>query len=67
MSPAQNLAEIEERIAIVSENLRELIEHAAAYSGAADEEEMSRRIAEQEEDLERLKAQREELLRTSRG
>jgi hypothetical protein len=32
-----NLAEIDERIAAASENLRELVEQAAAYSGAADE------------------------------
>src|SRR5436190_13484980 len=37
-----NLAEIEERIAAVRENISELIEHAAAYSGAADEELASR-------------------------
>ena len=33
-----NLAEIEERIAAVRENISELVEQAAAYSGAADEE-----------------------------
>jgi hypothetical protein len=58
-----NIAEIDDRIAIVRDNLRELVEQAAAYSGAADEELMSRRIAEQEAQLELLRKQREELAR----
>lgn len=58
-----NLADIEERIAVVRENLRELIEQAAAYSGAADEELMSERIAQQEARLELLTKQREELFK----
>jgi hypothetical protein len=56
-----NIAEIDHRIAIVRDNLRELVEQAAAYSGAADEELMSQRIAEQEAQLELLTKQREEL------
>jgi hypothetical protein len=56
-----NIAEIDERIAAVRENLRELVEQAAAYSGAADEELMSRRIAEQEAELELLTKQRDKL------
>ena len=59
-----NLAEIDERIAAASENLRELVEQAAAYSGAADEDLMSQRIAEQEALLERLTKQRDELSQT---
>jgi len=55
------VAEIDARIAVVRENLRELVEQAAAYSGAASEELMSRRIADQEAELERLKKQRAEL------
>ncbi|MBB5576514.1 MULTISPECIES: hypothetical protein [Rhizobium] len=55
------IPEIDERIAAIRENLRELIEQAAAYSGAADEELASTRIAEQEEELERLMKRREEL------
>ena len=35
---AASIAEIDKRIAVVRENLRELIEQAAAYSGASDEE-----------------------------
>jgi hypothetical protein len=56
-----NIADIDERIAIVKENLRELVEQSASYSGAADEDLMSRRIAEQEEELELLKKRRDEL------
>jgi len=56
------LAEIEERITAARENLRELIEQAAAFSGAADEELMSRRIAAQEETLKLLTQQRDEIL-----
>jgi hypothetical protein len=41
------IAEIDERLAAVRENLRGLVEQAPAYSGAADDELISRRIAEQ--------------------
>jgi hypothetical protein len=57
------LAEIDSRIAAVRENIRELVEQAAAYSGAADEDLTSRRLAEQEAELERLTRRRDELLR----
>ncbi|HEX3946014.1 MAG TPA: hypothetical protein VHW69_18215 [Rhizomicrobium sp.] len=56
-----NIVEIDARIADIRENLRELVEQAAAYSGAADEELMSQRIADQEALLERLTKQREKL------
>ena len=55
------IAEINNRIAAVRENLRELVEQAAAYSGAADEDLMSQRIAEQEAQLELLTKQRDQL------
>ena len=61
------LAEIDERIAIVRENLRELVEQAAAYSGAADEDRTSERIADQEEKLARLTKQRDEIAKTLQG
>jgi len=57
------LAEIDSSIAAVRENIRELVEQAAAYSGAADEDLTSRRLAEQEAELERLTRRRDELLR----
>ena len=56
------LAEVDERLAAVRDNLRDLVEQAAAYSGAADEDLMSSRIAEQEDKLEELTKQREALL-----
>lgn len=55
------IPEIDSRIAVIRENLRELIEQATAFSGAADEERTSDRIAEQEEELERLMKQRDAL------
>jgi hypothetical protein len=61
-----NIAEIDERIAAARENLRGLVEQAAAYSGAADEELISRRIADQEAQLERLTKQRDSLSPPSR-
>ncbi len=60
MSGIPSLAEIDERLAIARDNLRQLVEQAAAYSGAADEERMTSRIAEQEADVEQLKKQRDE-------
>jgi hypothetical protein len=60
----QSLSEIDEKIAIASENLRDLLEQATARSGAADEELMSQRIAEQTEQLDSLKAKRERLAKS---
>ena len=57
-----NLAEIEERIAAVRENLTELEEQAAAYSDGAVEELNAQRIADQEAQLELLTRQRDDLL-----
>jgi hypothetical protein len=58
-----DIAEIEDRIAIVRANLRELVEQAAGYAGAADEDLTSRRIAEHEAQLKHLTMQRDGLLR----
>jgi hypothetical protein len=60
--PLLNIVEIDARIAIVKDNLRELVEQSASYSGAADDELMSQRIAEQEAELELLRKRRDELL-----
>ncbi len=49
------IAELDQRIAIVRANLTQLMEQAAAQSGAADEALASERIAQQTEELERLK------------
>ena len=65
MSNGPSLEEIERRIQIVEDNLRELVEQAAAYSGAADEERNAQRIADQQTKLDALLKQREELLHKS--
>ena len=57
----QTLADVEERIAILEDNLRDLTEQAAAYSGANDEDLASDRIAEIEQQLDALKKQRDQL------
>jgi len=56
-----SLAEIDERIRIVRDNIRQLIEQAAAMSGGQDEERNADRIARQNDELERLIKQREAL------
>jgi uncharacterized small protein (DUF1192 family) len=56
-----SLAELDERIAIVRDNIRELVEQAAAFSGAEDEERNADRIAQQQAELERLLQQRDRL------
>jgi len=58
---ALRIAELDERIAAVTDNLRELTEQAAAYSGAADDELASERIEEQEAELDRLRKERDAL------
>ena len=62
MTENLSLEEVERRIQIVEDNLRELQEQAAAYSGAADEERAAQRIADQQEKLDKLRAQRAELM-----
>ena len=61
-APSLTLAEIEQRISAVRENLTELTEQAAAYSGAAVEELNAQRIADQETQLDLLTKQRDQLL-----
>ena len=58
-----SVAEIDERIRIVRDNIRQLIEQAAAMSGGQDEERNADRLARQNEELDRLTKQREALLR----
>jgi len=58
-----SVAELERRIAIVRDNIRQLIEQAAALSGAEDEARSSDRIAQQQEELERLTKERDGLLK----
>ncbi len=63
MADPEALAEIDQRIAVIRDNIRELIEQAAAYSGAADETRTADRIADQEARLAALIKEREALAR----
>ncbi len=53
--------EIDDRVAILRDNIRQLTEQAAGSSGAADEERTANRIAEQQDDLDKLIKQRDAL------
>jgi uncharacterized small protein (DUF1192 family) len=54
-------AELDDRIAILRDNIRQLTEQAAASSGAADEARNADRIAQQNDELQRLIKQRDAL------
>jgi hypothetical protein len=56
--------EIDRRIAILRDNLRQLVEQASGSSGAADEERASQRIADQQAELDQLIKQRDGLSQT---
>jgi hypothetical protein len=62
-----NTADIDDQIAVARENLRELNEQAAAYSGAADDDLVVQRIADQEARLELLTKRREEVLQSTKS
>ncbi len=62
-SSSLSLTELDARIAITRDNIRQLIEQAAAVSGAEDEDRNADRIARQNEELERLLKQRDALLK----
>lgn len=55
------LADLDSRIAILRDNLRELVEQAAGYSGAANEELTADRISDQQAKLDALLAERDRL------
>jgi hypothetical protein len=61
MADPEDLAELDRHIAIVRDNLRELVEQAAAYSGAGDESRTADRIADQEAKLAALLKERDAL------
>ena len=64
---AASLEDLDQRIAIVRDNIRELTEQAAAFSGAEDETRAADRIAEQEQQLAELLKEREELIDSARS
>ena len=59
MADNPTLIELDRRIAAVRENIRELIEQATAYSGAAGEDLTADRLAEQDALLAALLKERE--------
>jgi hypothetical protein len=54
-----SLDELNDRIAILESNIRQLIEQAAAASGEQNEERIANRIEQQNEELERLLKERD--------
>ncbi len=58
-----SLTELDQRIAVIRQNINELIEQAAAYSGAEDETRNADRIEQQERELAKLIELREALLK----
>lgn len=61
-----SLEELDARIAIARDNIRELTEQAAAFSGAEDETRAADRIAQQERQLAELLKERELLIDSKR-
>ena len=57
------IAELDERIAIVRQNINDLVEQATAYSGAEDENRAADRIEDQQRELTRLIELRDALSR----
>lgn len=58
-----SLPDLDDRIAIARDNIRQITEQATASSGAADEERNANRMFEQQEELDKLIAQRDALLK----
>jgi uncharacterized small protein (DUF1192 family) len=56
---ALSLPELDDRIAILRDNIRQLVEQAAGASGGRNEELTANRIAQQNEELERLIKERD--------
>lgn len=56
---AFSLSDLEDRIAIARDNIRQLIEQAAAVSGGQNEERNADRIAQQTEELEAMIKERD--------
>ena len=54
-----SLPELDDRIAILRDNIRQLVEQAAGASGGQNEERTADRIAQQNEELERLIKERD--------
>jgi predicted RNA-binding protein len=59
MNGTLSIAELDDRIAILRDNLRQLVEQAAATSGSQSEERIADRISQQEAELDKLVAERD--------
>jgi predicted N-formylglutamate amidohydrolase len=60
----RTIADFDELIAMIRQNINELVEQTAAYSGAENEERAANRIAEQERKLAKLIELRDALTRS---
>ncbi len=58
-----SLAELDDRIAVLRDNIRQLVEQAAGASGSQNEETTADRIAQQTDELNQLIAERESRLK----
>jgi hypothetical protein len=58
-----SLPELEDRIAVLRDNIRQLVEQAAGSSGAQDEQRTAERIERQNEQLDKLTKARDALLK----
>lgn len=63
MADTEALAEIDQRIAVLRDNLRQLVEQAAGFSGAEDETRNADRIADQQAKLDALLEERDTLIK----
>ena len=59
MSDNLSLSELDDRIAVLRDNLRQLVEQAAGASGSQNEERTADRIAQQSAELDKLVAERD--------
>ena len=59
MNGTLSLAELDDRIAVLRDNLRQLVEQAAGASGSQNEERIADRIAQQTDELNKLLLERD--------
>ena len=59
MNSTLSLTELDDRIAVLRDNLRQLVEQAAGASGSKNEERAADRIAQQTDELNKLVAERD--------
>ncbi|MDB5500644.1 MAG: hypothetical protein JWR89_546 [Tardiphaga sp.] len=59
MNATLSAAELDDRIAILRDNIRQLIEQATGASGEQNEERTADRLAQQNDELDKLVAQRD--------